>query len=47
MAEEKYTPPEQPLDTDTLSALRYVLHNVQGISPVSLATEVALSDDTE
>ena len=41
MAEEKYNPTYQDLDSETLDAFRYVLHNVKGISPVSMVTELA------
>jgi hypothetical protein len=45
MAEEKYNPTYQDLDSETLDAFRYVLHNVKGISPVSMVTELATYDE--
>lgn len=48
MAEEKYNPTHQELDSDTLDAFRYVLHSVKGISPVSIVPELATySEDPE
>ena len=45
MAEEKIEQPGEAVDLDTMDAFRYVLHAVKGISPVSVATEVALYDE--
>ena len=42
MAEEKIDPIEQDLDGETMDALRYVLHTVKGISPVSVVSELAV-----
>ena len=45
MAEEKYNPTYQDLDSETIDAFRYVLHNVKGISPVSMVAELATYDE--
>lgn len=43
MAEEKIQPPE--ISNDDVSVLRVLLHNIQGISPVSTTEFVAATDE--
>lgn len=44
MAEEKIEQPELGLDSDTMDALQFVLHNVRGASPISVAPEFVMHE---